>query len=31
MEETLTLLKFDEIDDWPKIRQIFTIQIFTDL
>ena len=29
--EALALLKFVEIDDWPKICQIFTIQIFMHL
>ena len=29
--ETLVPLKFGKIDDWPKIHQIFTIQIFTHL
>ena len=29
--ETLALLKFREIDERPKVCQIFTIQIFTHL
>ena len=30
-KESLALLKFGKIDNWPKICQIFTIQIFTHL